>query len=69
MTVSNSKQSAACGAWPSPISAAIVAAGASPLSQVMLDGADAYWLAGRASEGGRTTLLRQRGQDVAELTA
>jgi dipeptidyl aminopeptidase/acylaminoacyl peptidase len=68
MTVSNSKQTAVCGAWPSPISAAIVAAGASPLSQLMLDGADAYWLAGRASEGGRTTLLRQRGADVAEMT-
>jgi dipeptidyl aminopeptidase/acylaminoacyl peptidase len=68
MTVSNSKQGAVCGAWPSPISAAIVAAGASPLSQVMLDGADAYWLAGRASEGGRATLLRQRGADVAEMT-
>jgi acetyl esterase/lipase len=68
MTVSNSKQAATCGAWPSPISAAVVAAGASPLSQVALDGADAYWLAGRASEGGRTTLLRQRGQDVAEMT-
>jgi dipeptidyl aminopeptidase/acylaminoacyl peptidase len=67
MTVSNSKQTATCGAWPSPISAAIVAAGAAPLSQVALDGADAYWLAGRASEGGRTTLLRSRGQDVVEL--
>jgi hypothetical protein len=68
MTVSNSKQSAVCGAWPSPISAAAVAAGAAPLSQVMLDGADAWWLAGRASEGGRTTLLRQRGAGVAEIT-
>jgi dipeptidyl aminopeptidase/acylaminoacyl peptidase len=68
MTASNRKQGAICGAWPSPISAAIVAAGASPLSQVALDGADVYWLAGRASEGGRTTLLRQRGQDVAEMT-
>ncbi|MDB5915891.1 MAG: peptidase [Massilia sp.] len=68
MTVSNSKQTATFGAWPSPISAAIVAAGATPLSQVALDGADAYWLAGRASEGGRTTLLRRRGQDVVELT-
>ena len=68
MTVSNSKQGAVCGAWPSPISASVVAAGASPLSQVALDGADAYWLAGRASEGGRTTLLRQRGQDVVEMT-
>jgi dipeptidyl aminopeptidase/acylaminoacyl peptidase len=68
MTVSNSKQGATCGAWPSPISAAVVAAGAVPLSQVALDGADACWLAGRASEGGRTTLLRQRGADVTELT-
>jgi dipeptidyl aminopeptidase/acylaminoacyl peptidase len=68
MTASNRKQAAICGAWPSPISAAVVAAGAAPLSQVALDGADAYWLAGRASEGGRTTLLRQRGQDVREIT-
>jgi dipeptidyl aminopeptidase/acylaminoacyl peptidase len=63
-----SKHAAPCGLWPSPISAALVAAGASPLSQLALDGADVYWLAGRASEGGRNTLLRQRGQDVVELT-
>jgi dipeptidyl aminopeptidase/acylaminoacyl peptidase len=68
MTASTSKQAASCGIWPSPISAGIVAAGASPLSQLALDGADAYWLAGRTSEGGRNTLLRQRGQDVAEIT-
>jgi dipeptidyl aminopeptidase/acylaminoacyl peptidase len=68
MSSQNSKSSPRSGAWPSPITAAIVAAGASPLSQVALDGADAYWLAGRASEGGRNTLLRQRGQDLAELT-
>src|SRR5206468_2273141 len=55
------RQSAApCGAWTSPITAAIVAAGASPLSQVLLDGDDVLWLAGRASEGGRNTLLRAR---------
>jgi dipeptidyl aminopeptidase/acylaminoacyl peptidase len=52
------QQAAPCGAWTSPISAAIVAAGASPLSQVLLDGDDVLWLAGRASEGGRNTLLR-----------
>jgi dipeptidyl aminopeptidase/acylaminoacyl peptidase len=58
-----------CGAWTSPITAAVVAAGATPLSAPMLDGGDVYWLAGRASEGGRTTLLRQ-GADgaIAELT-
>jgi dipeptidyl aminopeptidase/acylaminoacyl peptidase len=65
----HSKQSAApCGAWPSPISAQLVAAGASPLSQPQQDGRDTYWLAGRASEGGRTTLLRQRDGVVTDLT-
>jgi dipeptidyl aminopeptidase/acylaminoacyl peptidase len=68
MTASTTKHAAACGIWPSPISADVVAAGASPLSQPQLDGADTYWLAGRASEGGRTTLMRQRGQDVMEMT-
>jgi dipeptidyl aminopeptidase/acylaminoacyl peptidase len=68
MTAVTRKQAAPCGAWSSPITAALVAAGAAPLSQVMLDDGDLYWLAGRASEGGRNTLLRQRGRDVRELT-
>jgi dipeptidyl aminopeptidase/acylaminoacyl peptidase len=46
----------------------VVAAGATPLSSVALDGGDVYWLAGRASEGGRNTLLRRRGDAVQELT-
>jgi dipeptidyl aminopeptidase/acylaminoacyl peptidase len=64
------KQAAPCGAWTSPITAAVVAAGASPLSQVLLDGDDVYWLAGRASEGGRNTLLRRRAgaRSTEELT-
>jgi dipeptidyl aminopeptidase/acylaminoacyl peptidase len=62
------KQAAPCGSWTSPITAAVVAAGASPLSQVMLDGADVLWLAGRASEAGRNTLLRARGGQASELT-
>jgi len=57
------------GAWPSPISAEMVAAGATPLSSVALDGMDIYWLAGRAAEAGRTTLVRRAGtQAAAELT-
>jgi dipeptidyl aminopeptidase/acylaminoacyl peptidase len=68
MPESARKQAAPCGAWTSPITAAVVAAGSTPLSGVALDGADLYWLAGRASEGGRTTLLRQRGGTVRELT-
>jgi dipeptidyl aminopeptidase/acylaminoacyl peptidase len=62
------KQAAPCGTWTSPITAAVVAAGASPLSQVLLDGADVLWLAGRASEAGRNTLLRRRGGQERELT-
>jgi dipeptidyl aminopeptidase/acylaminoacyl peptidase len=68
MPESTRKQAAPCGAWASPITAAVVAAGSTPLSGLLLDGADLYWLAGRASEGGRTTLLRQRGGKVDELT-
>ena len=64
-----SRTQAPCGAWTSPIIAGVVAAGATPLSTVLLDGDDVYWLAGRASEGGRTTLLRRRGGASAqELT-
>jgi dipeptidyl aminopeptidase/acylaminoacyl peptidase len=68
MTLPSRKQAAPCGAWSSPISAEVVAAGAAPLSQVMLDGADVYWLAGRANEAGRNTLLRKRGERIEELT-
>ena len=68
MTALDTKCSAAYGVWPSPISAAVVAAGASPLSQPQFDGGDIYWLAGRASEGGRNTLLRQRGDQISEMT-
>lgn len=64
-----STSTAPYGAWPSPISAEAVAAGATPLSSVVLDGADIYWLAGRAAEAGRTTLMRQRAAALAqELT-
>ncbi|MBY0239083.1 MAG: prolyl oligopeptidase family serine peptidase [Burkholderiaceae bacterium] len=57
------------GAWPSPISAATVAAGATPLSQLALGGqGDVLWLAGRPQEGGRATLLRHRGGATTELT-
>ncbi|MTV38598.1 S9 family peptidase [Duganella radicis] len=59
------------GAWPSTISAARVAAGATPLSSLMLggaDGSDIFWLAGRAAEAGRNTLLRYHGVTTQELT-
>ncbi|MBV7538109.1 S9 family peptidase [Duganella sp. sic0402] len=62
---------AAYGAWPSTISAARVAAGAVPLSSLLLggtDGSDIFWLAGRAAEAGRNTLLRYHGVATQELT-
>ena len=74
MTSAASKPStitAPYGAWPSTISAARVAAGATPLSTLMLggaDGSDIFWLAGRAAEAGRNTLLRHHGATTGELT-
>ncbi len=62
------KQAAPSGTWTSPISAAVVAAGAVPLAQIALDGDDVLWLAGRASEAGRTTLQRLRAGIISELT-
>ena len=59
------------GTWPSTISAARVAAGATPMSSLMLggaDGGDIFWLAGRAAEAGRNTLLRHHGAVTEELT-
>jgi len=56
------KQQAPCGAWTSPITAAVVAAGATPLSALVLDGANLYWLEGRASEAGRSTLVSSAGE-------
>lgn len=67
MTVA-SKQTTPCGAWTSPISAAVVAAGAVPLAQPMLGEHAVAWLEGRASEAGRTTLMLHDGAGTRELT-
>ncbi len=56
------KQQAPCGTWTSPITAAVVAAGATPLASLMVDGANLYWLEGRASEAGRSTLMGANGE-------
>ena len=56
------------GAWPSPITAALIARAQVGLASPWLDGSDAYWAESRPVERGRTTLLR-RGADgvVTEL--
>jgi dipeptidyl aminopeptidase/acylaminoacyl peptidase len=46
------------GAWPSPLTAARVTAGALRLDQIQLDGDDVYWIEGRAAEGGRSVIVR-----------
>jgi dipeptidyl aminopeptidase/acylaminoacyl peptidase len=50
----------AYGTWPSPITAAAVAAQGIRLSYVAIDGDDIYWLEGRPHEGGRNILVRRR---------
>ncbi|MDP2322056.1 MAG: prolyl oligopeptidase family serine peptidase [Acidobacteriota bacterium] len=47
------------GAWPSPLTAARVTAGALRLDHLQLDGDDVYWAEGRASEGGRTVVVKR----------
>ncbi|WP_284617636.1 prolyl oligopeptidase family serine peptidase [Aquabacterium humicola] len=49
--------SAACGTWPSPISAACVAAGSKPLSSLRVEGTSIHWLQGLPEEGGRVAAL------------
>ena len=46
------------GTWKSPLTAAKATAGAVRLDQVMVDGDDVYWLEGRASENGRSVVVR-----------
>ncbi|HUG26153.1 S9 family peptidase [Piscinibacter sp.] len=53
-----SKTVAPFGTWSSPITAQRVASGSKPLSAPRLDGAEVYWLEGRAAEGGRVAAMR-----------
>src|SRR3981189_111992 len=72
MNTANQTTTAAYGTWPSTISATRVAAGATPLTQLALggaDGCDILWLAGRAAEAGRNTLVRRHGVTTSELPA
>jgi dipeptidyl aminopeptidase/acylaminoacyl peptidase len=57
------------GTWPSPFSAALVAAQGMRLGSVVADGDDIYWLEGRPDEGGRHVLVRRsRDGGTTELT-
>jgi len=47
------------GAWPSPITAAMIVDGAAAVRELRVDGDDVWWSEGRPSEGGRNQLVRR----------
>jgi dipeptidyl aminopeptidase/acylaminoacyl peptidase len=47
------------GTWTSPLTAARVTAGTLRFDYLVLDGSDVYWSEGRASEGGRSVVVRR----------
>jgi dipeptidyl aminopeptidase/acylaminoacyl peptidase len=62
MSHPRTRQTVPFGAWPSPVTAEMLTAQTLRLSAPGSDGADRYWLEARASEGGISRLVRQRGQ-------
>ena len=62
-------QVAPYGAWKSPITAELIAAGTIRLGQVALDGGDVYWVEGRPVEGGRNVIVRRTPDgEIADVT-
>ena len=56
------KKVAPYGSWKSPITADLIVENIIRLGQIVLDGADIYWLEGRPEESGRNVIVR-RGSD------
>jgi len=56
------------GTWPSPITADLIVAGSIGLGGVAWDDGCIYWTEGRASEGGRTVLVRRGDGANADIT-
>ena len=52
-------QTAAYGSWSSPITSDMIVASSIGLGEILLDGADVYWLESRPQEGGRSVLVRR----------
>lgn len=57
MTSTASKIKAPFGTWGSPLKAKDIAGGALRLGQVLCDHGNIYWLEGRPTEGGRSTVV------------
>lgn len=53
------RQQAPYGSWLSPITPDVIVAGSVGLQGAMFDGADLYWLEGRAQEGGRSVVVKR----------
>jgi dipeptidyl aminopeptidase/acylaminoacyl peptidase len=47
------------GAWPTPITSALVVRAAAQLGEVVVDGADVWWSESRPAEGGRSVIVRR----------
>jgi dipeptidyl aminopeptidase/acylaminoacyl peptidase len=57
------------GSWLSPITAELIVAATIGLGEIVVDGADVYWLESRPQEGGRDVLVRcDADGTVADLT-
>ena len=54
------------GTWPSPLSAATIAAGARRFEDLRVDGDDVWWIESRPDEGGRQVVVRWRGDSLDE---
>ncbi|HXT62831.1 MAG TPA: S9 family peptidase [Pyrinomonadaceae bacterium] len=54
-------RTASYGSWKSPITSDLIVKGSIGLSQLKLEGADAFWIEMRPSEGGRQVIVRQDG--------
>ncbi len=52
-------QTAPYGEWKSPITSDLIVSSSVSLGSLAIDGADLYWLEGRAAEGGRSVLVRR----------
>jgi dipeptidyl aminopeptidase/acylaminoacyl peptidase len=58
--VSEARPALPYGSWPSPLTAAAVAAGRLRLQDLQFDGDDLYWVEGRPAEQGRCVIVRHR---------
>lgn len=54
------------GAWPTPITSELVVRAAASLERVAVDGDDVWWSEVRPEEGGRSVLVRRRGDGAVD---